>query len=76
MKLIMAQILADAFGKMANVCRSERAAVSVGRCAHDQAAGVLVEAWGRYIDNLNSTDGCFGAFFTCCVLYHQVLGSP
>lgn len=66
----------DSFGKMAKVYRSKRAAVSIGKFVHDQVAGGLVEARRRHIDNLNSTDRCFGAFFTCCILNHQVLGSP
>ena len=60
---------------MGNVCRSERAAVSVGSCAHDQVTGVLVEAWRRRIDHFDSTDRCFHTFFICCVLDHEVLGS-
>jgi hypothetical protein len=60
---------------MGNVRRSERAAVSVGSCAHDQVTGVLVEAWRRRIDHFDSTDHCFHTFFICCVLNHEVLGS-
>jgi hypothetical protein len=58
----------DSFGKMAKVCRSKGAAVSVGKFVNDQVAGGLVEARRRHIDNLNSTDRCFGGFFTCCIL--------
>jgi hypothetical protein len=60
---------------MGNVRRSERAAVSVGSCAHDQVTGVLVEAWRRRIDHFDSPDRRFNTFSICCVLDHEVLGS-